>query len=414
MNELLARVAELVRARSGIRIRPAQFATLEAAAARTFDADLDMALRGLTDEAGGARLLDHLIDELTVKETYFLRNAEELRLIDWQAVHGLARKRGSDQIRAWSAACATGEEAYTLALLAAEAFGMQQPPVRILGTDISRTALDTARRATYGPRSVRNVERSLVVRHFQPGAGGLSPGPGLQHVVDFAQHNLALAPGPPAGAPFDLIVCRNVLIYFDRRSAEHAFELLQAALAPGGTLLLGAADRLSLGRLGRAPVRQQRHSRRERKRPAPLRRRRSAPTVSLEKAVDLADAGDLPGAVEMASRLLAGDPMNPATLYVMGLAQLALGETHAAVQSLRAAQYADPDFALAAFSLGRAHDANGDAPGARRAYEQALRTFDPDDSPYPALFERLDVGDVATACRARLLALSGAEDTPQR
>ena len=100
------------------------------------------------------------------------------------------------------------------------------------------------------------------------------------------------------------------------------------------------------------------------------------------------------------------DPMNAVARFVRAIAQLAVGDAAAAASSLRAALYAEPDFALAAFRLGRAYDVLGQPDAARRAYQRALRTFDPDDVRHGELLGPLDVADVAAACRQRLRALA--------
>src|SRR5205814_9563365 len=97
-----------------------------------------------TDPVTGPHLWAGLIDEITVKETFFLRHVEQLNELQWPRLLERARAAGSDRVRVWSAACATGEEPYSLALLACEAFGTNTPPVTILATDISASALARA------------------------------------------------------------------------------------------------------------------------------------------------------------------------------------------------------------------------------------------------------------------------------
>jgi tetratricopeptide (TPR) repeat protein len=92
--------------------------------------------------------------------------------------------------------------------------------------------------------------------------------------------------------------------------------------------------------------------------------------------------------------------------FIRGLVELEAHDGAHAVASLRRALYVDPTFALAAFTLGRAHDAVGDDSAARRAYEQALRTLDPEDERHELLLQQVDLGDVAAACHARLATLS--------
>jgi tetratricopeptide (TPR) repeat protein len=104
----------------------------------------------------------------------------------------------------------------------------------------------------------------------------------------------------------------------------------------------------------------------------------------------------------MVAALLAADPLDTDALYLRGLVALSAGQPQRAVGALRSALYADPAFALAAFTLGRAYDAAGDHPAARRAYHQALRLLDPQDHRHDLLLQQVDLGDIAAACRLRL------------
>ena len=438
MTDDFTDLAELVRQRSGIRLRASQSRWLSAALQRISDGDPAKILDDISDPIRGPALVDELIDELTVKETFFLREHAHLERIDWRGLLTRAQARGAGGLRAWSAACATGEEPYTLALLANEALGPGRAAVTVVGSDVSRTALRLAEQARYGRRAVRLLEPRLLDAYFVRDGDEYTPGAVLRQAVTFVRHNLALAAEPPAGGAFDLVVCRNVLIYLEPKAVEHAVALLRAALVPGGVLLLGTADRLCApqapGRAGEVERRRgerrvgdrreaapgaleavpgrRRADRRVADRRAGDRRRRDRrapgphPTPSLARALTEADAGDFAAAIATTGVLMAADPMDSAALYVRGLVELVSGDPAAAVRSLRSAQYADPDFALAAFTLGRAHDALGDATAARRAYEQALRSFDPDVPGPPQLLGVVDVGDLAGACRARLAALA--------
>ncbi|MHB8468896.1 MAG: CheR family methyltransferase [Gaiellaceae bacterium] len=220
---MLERIADLVHEESGIRLRPNQHASLRSAVTRLGWNPEDVV--GLAeDPACRARL----VDEVLVKETSFLRDRAQLDAIPW-----------SRTSRVWSVGCASGEEPYTLALLAAEAGATAD----VLGTDLSATALAAARAGRYRPRAVRAVEPLLRERYFVQDRDRLAVGERLRRSVRFVQHNVVRGPVPPAGETgFDLIVCRNVLIYFDGETAEQVVAALESALRAGGTLVLGAAD----------------------------------------------------------------------------------------------------------------------------------------------------------------------------
>ncbi len=380
MNRELDRVAAVLRGASGIRLEPSQYPGLRAALARVLPGgDAAAFLRAAQYPVAGAETVARLIDAVTVQESSFFRDRRQLDAVDWPLLLDRARAAGSDRIRVWSAACASGEEPYTLALMAAEAFAPAPPPVHVLGTDISATALEGARAAAYRERSLRAVEPGLRVRWFREEDGLFSLEDGSRRLVRFERHNLARDPIPPAGEErFDLIVCRNVLIYLDGETVERVIGALELALRPGGMLILGSADTLCgtvqrLARLG------EREAPSPGPAPPPARARRRAAGAVRRRGLVPAGPRRPPG-----GRGVHGGRLAPAALYV------------------------DQSFALAAFTLGRAHEAAGDGGSARRAYEQALRTVALADGRYDHLLERAGLGDVTAACRARLAALGPA------
>jgi chemotaxis protein methyltransferase CheR len=209
---------------------------------------------------------------------------------------------------------------------------------------------------------------------------------------------------------------------------------LERALAPGGVLVLGVADRLCRlpdparraarpeqprserparaagtwrARFGAKPSWRAASAAPEEAAPAPA----TAPAegaTPLADALAAADAGRIDEALAMTERALEADPLDADAHYIRGVAQLGSGEGSGAAASLRRALYVDPAFALAAFQLGRAYDLLGDAPAARRAYQQSLRTLSPDHERQRRLVAGVDLADVAAACGARLAALAQA------
>jgi chemotaxis methyl-accepting protein methylase len=348
-------------------------------------------------------LLERLIDEVTVNETFFFRQPDELEAIEWRTLLAAAADAGSPVVRIWVAACSTGEEAYTLAMLAGEAFGTAEPPVSILATDISTGALDRARAGRYRGRTVRTLDENMRRRWFVPDGDALAAGEALRGLVEFRRHNLVRDPVPAEGR-FDLIACRNVLIYFDGETVERAIATLEGGLAPAGMLLLGAADRLcdSARRLANPassrPERAAPVARRELRSPLGRDQTAIAPPPELATALAAANEGELRDALDVTDRLLEANPLDADAYFVRGLAELGLGDTDAAVSSLRRALYVDPSFGLAAFKLARAQELRGDRAAAARAYEQALHTLDPEDSRHDAILDQVDLADIAIAC----------------
>ena len=409
MTSPLEEVAALVHRESGIRLGTSQHSFLEAALGRIGpDHDPVAFLRRVSDPSRRTQLVARLIDEVSVKETSFLRDRQQLERMDWRLMLQNARTAGAERLRVWTTPCATGEEAYTLALLACEAFAPAEPPVTILATDISGDALADARAGLYRSRSVREVDPALRLRYFHERGERLVVGERLRSLVTFAGHNLTRDPFPPHGeAPFHLILCRNVLIYFDAGTVAQVVTSLERALAPRGTLVLGVADvlcrsasRLAATAVGGPPPP-----------PRPLRRPLGRPPTPEQPPgaaahAEAATATRSDEVLAQTSRLLAVDPFDAEAHFRRGLAQLESADPAAAVGSLRRALYADPAFGLAAFTLGGAHEALGEPAAARRAYAQALRTLQPHER-HEQLLGQIDVEDIATAARARLQSLTG-------
>lgn len=415
MSRALAEISELVRQQTGIALPPSRQVAL-AAAVRRAAPDLTTAAFGLAaaDPVRGPDLVARLIDEVTTQETSFARDLGQLAAVDWQRLLHSARQAGSPAIRVWSAGCATGEEPYTLALLASEAFAPGRVPADILGTDISGSALAAAADGRYRERAVGSLPEPLRRRYLdrQADAGYLA-GPRLRGLVRFRRHNLARDPIPPPDeAGFDLVVCRNVLIYFEQPLTGRVIGALERSLRPGGMLVLGAAD--ALGRPGGRPAARAAPGPTEiipagqPLPPTPRRHAAGARQQRLAAALDAAGQGDRDGAMAAVASLLAEDPLDADAQYVTGLFALEAGDPLTAAAALRRAIYVDASFALALFALGRAYDAMGDCQAAQRAYRRVLRTLDPDDHRRELLLrqvhpgDQVRPGDIAEACRVRL------------
>jgi chemotaxis protein methyltransferase CheR len=435
MTPELREVAELIRSETGIVTRDNQVAGLHAALGRIEPGmDARRFLSQLSDPATGGQLLGLLVDEVTVQETFFFREERTLRAVDWDGLLSASRERGNGQVRVWVPACATGEEAYTLAMLASQALGPGTVPVSILATDVSTAALEAAREGLYSKRSVRGVPPELRTRHLRQVGRMFRLGDELRSLVRFERHNLVTGASPPPGeSSFDLVVCRNVLIYFEPKAVETVLESLEAALRPDAELILGAADRLTgtATRLAAGPVDLERREptppKRKLRRPLGLeeverpvaaappgsKRGRHAEPIGLqgprrrledriEDALLAADAGDLDRTIEMIEAVLSREPLHPDALFVKGIAELGRGDPAAAIVSLRRALYVEPSFGVAAFELARALDAVGEADAARRAYRRALGALGPGGDRESVVLERVDLRDVEAACVMRL------------
>lgn len=197
----------------------------------------------------GDEELQFLIDRISTNHTHFFREFKhfdflrEVVVAKWQADAGR-----SEPFRVWSAACSTGEEAYSIAIHLAEYFApANSARWQIEGTDISAGVLEIARRGIYEKEKLADVAPDVLRWHFQRGfnhwAGHLRVKDELRQRVHFQHLNL-LDRNYPFARPFDLIFCRNVMIYFDQPTQDTLVRQLTGALAPGGHLLVGHSESL--------------------------------------------------------------------------------------------------------------------------------------------------------------------------
>ncbi len=189
-------------------------------------------------------LLDDLIVELTVGETYFFREPAQFEFIRRVVLPGLRLDRGrAHPGQIWSAACASGEEAYSLAMLIEEEKLAGQ--VHVLATDISRAALSKARLGDYGPWSLRGEGEAIARRHLRREGNRIVVGESIRKSISFEYLNLALDVYPSFVTGtwgLDLVLCRNVLIYFDRDTVRAVAQRLYSSLAEGGWLITASSD----------------------------------------------------------------------------------------------------------------------------------------------------------------------------
>ncbi len=188
-------------------------------------------------------LSNQVVESLLNNETYFFRDRAPFDLLSAHALPNLAKRRAaSRRIRIWSAGCSTGQEAYSLAMLFAES----QPAwadwtIDILATDVSGSVIDRARSGIYTQFEVqRGLGIQQMIRWFEECDGGWRAVEPLRKPIRFQVHNLLER--PPHPSEFDIILCRNVLLYLSPEKRILAFERLASALAPDGWLMLGAGE----------------------------------------------------------------------------------------------------------------------------------------------------------------------------
>lgn len=239
------RILKWLEARTGLYFSERRCAEAEQgvrrAMARTGATDLDQFAASVARDGG---VIDELIAELSVTESYFFREPRQFGVIRNEVLPEIAQRLGDlHQIRAWSAGCAAGEEPYSLAIVFAQA-GLADRS-HILATDISRSALEKAKSGVYEAWSVSSDARQMAEGFLQERDGGYEVDEQIRQLVSFEYQNLVLDLYPCCAAEsgrMDLILCRNVLIYFEPAVIPVVAQRLFDSLAPGGWLITASTD----------------------------------------------------------------------------------------------------------------------------------------------------------------------------
>lgn len=361
-------------------------------------------------QADGAAL-DDLLNELTIGETYFFREPAQFDFIRGEVLPRLLSERGA--VRAWSAGCATGEEAYSLAILLQELGARAQ----VVGTDISRERLAHARRACYTGWSLRGVPEPVVERYFRRGRNRFELSSRVRGAVTFRPLNLADDAYPSAASGIwgmDLVLCRNVLIYLDPGTVARVARRLLNSLSQEGWLFLGASDpplsdlvpcevvvtgagvayrragRSTVGTAVFAPgaeaasvsappaVEAPRASlpralpeETAQGSPPPAERDDADADLCIARVRVLANQGRLADAGRACAAALDRHRTSAELAYLHSVLLAEAGLNREAAQAARRALYLDRGLAVAHLSLGAALTRLGDAEGARRALRNA-------------------------------------------
>ena len=334
----------------------------------------------LDDPSAGVREWERIESAVTINETFFFRFAEQFAALEGTILPRLIAQRGTDRrLRIWSVGCSTGAEPYSIAILLHRLLGPRLADWRIVirGTDIDADALATAREALFGRWALRTTEADARAALFDAEGDRFRLKPHYRAMVRFERHNmmtlLDMATAPDSGE-YDLILCRNVLIYFRPDVATAMVGALAGQLQQDGYLLVGHAEPnpgfdavaravdaggvLAYQRPGRpavampptAPVPT-----------APVRPRVPRPARAVMPA---------PVAAPPADRRERADPV---LQYREGLAADAQGDRAGAERGYRRALYLDSDFAMAHYLLGRLCLAQGRGADGRRSLANAAR-----------------------------------------
>jgi chemotaxis protein methyltransferase CheR len=196
---------------------------------------------------GGAPERQQLIDVVTIQETHFFRNPPQIRALRQHVLPELIRRSTAlnRPLTIWSAGCSTGEEPYSLAMLVRELMPMAtREHVRIVGSDVSATALAFADAGRYGARAVQMADPIDLGRWFDIDHGSYSVKDDVRELVDLRLHNLITEAPPFDSGEVDLLLCRNVTIYFNRTTTKALMSRFHTALGDGGYLFLGHSETL--------------------------------------------------------------------------------------------------------------------------------------------------------------------------
>ncbi len=355
-------------------------------------------------EAHGQLELLELMATASVHKTDLFRDEAQLEALEEHVLEPLARTGRPLQV--WSAGCATGEEVATLLLLLARVGA--HPASRVLGTDLSTSALAKAKHLTFSNEAMRRVPAALVAKHFSQHDGRMVLSPRLAAQARFQQHNLVETPYPfsDAGTVFDVVVCRNVLIYFTVDAAERTVGLLAERLAPQGTLVLSAAEPILKPRADLETVRFGGtffYARRDRVRepePEPLPPPRPSAPVAAPVAPTRPTPQPSPPARASTTPEEEGDQ-----LFSLVLDWSAAGQPDVETEAgLRKALYLSPQLAAARYCLGLLLEQRGLRADATTEYRRALSLLDQGQARATPFF--LNTGRLTTACRLALARVS--------
>jgi chemotaxis protein methyltransferase CheR len=191
--------------------------------------------------------LQLLTNLMTVNETYFFREAYQFECLVKSILPELtARREKGLPIRIWSIPSSSGEEAYSIAIYLLEFWkGLEDWDIEIISSDIDTKILDAARQGAYSARSIQHLPARVLNKYFKRTAGGYQIGMDLREAVEFTRVNLSEPADTRGYRNFDIIFCRNLLIYFDELSRKRAAETFFDAMRPGGFLCLGHSESMS-------------------------------------------------------------------------------------------------------------------------------------------------------------------------
>jgi chemotaxis protein methyltransferase CheR len=434
-----------VRSRMGLNFPRERWGELEKKIVLAVDSfgfpDTPSCIQWILSSRTDKRQLEILASCLTVGETFFFRENKSLLALTERVFPEIIRAHahGDRRVRIWSAGCSTGEEPYSVAMMVSEYPGLQGWEVSILGTDINQTFLRKAEAGSYTEWSFRGVAPGIREKFFQKGKGStFEILPAIKAMVTFAHLNLiddvypALLNNTNA---VDLILCRNVLMYFTPDYVQKVIDKLQQSLLPAGWLLVSPVEAPLVHRSIFTPLARtgallqkkatetpehkaivyDRIPRPEPRRPAPVAER-LRPAATYPRAMELYANAEYTGAIEILNvlasrpaaeapvfqllsrayankgrlseadawclRAIAADTMNAASRYLLALIRIEQLRPDDAMSALRKAIYLEPDFVVAHFTLAnlyRRRRKHGESERHLRNALRALQGFRPEE-----------------------------------
>jgi chemotaxis protein methyltransferase CheR len=416
-------VFDTIQAHTGLRVHNGRF---DEAARVVDDVLASMHPRGVDDLLFALQtstftepLWQKLIQAITVGETYFFRDQGQFDALRWHILPQLIARRqknGNRQLRLWSAGCASGEEPYSLAILLQELVPkIETWSITILGTDVNRAYLERARRGLYRASSFRNETPEYIQqRWFKVTPDGYQLDQTIRDMVVFFPQNLVNSNCPSSEnltMNMDLIMCRNVSIYFDQATVSEIVGRFYRALNDMGRLIVGHSElstdmyhEFSMRNYEKVVFYQKITSSKDKQdtlpatsfraesrpilcpavAPPPPAEPNPEPSITTEEsqvqsleavwsqAKEAADREKWEEALECLAQVETEYLFRPEFHYLRGLVQMAAGDAEKALWAWRQAIYCDPMFALAHYSLGELYAHLGEMKFAARHWRQAL------------------------------------------
>lgn len=424
-------LVELISTRLGLQFNDHRHRSLQGALERLPAPDNVTQLRQqLENSREDSVTWQYFVQALTIGETYFYRNLAHVNALRDHVLPALIesrRKSGQKILRFWSAGCATGEEPYTLAMILRDLIpDIDTWSITLLATDVNRDYLQRAREGFYRAHSFRGeTPEWLQKRWFTPKDNGFLLNPVIRKMVTFAPLNLITDEYPSAATgtmSIDLILCRNVTIYFDRPQTQLVVDRFYQCLVDGGWLIVGHSEpqpgvyqqyvthnmenTILYQKLVQMPAPRQAwyepvvrvnppvHAKPEApRRPILPTRVETKTVVAASSKIDIlaqaraaANNENWATAYRLLKEAEADDVLQPQIHYLRALIQMQQGDLTASMNSLRQAIYCDSSFALAHYMLGELHEKAGAINEARRHWRRAQQSLIGLDPQQPLMF----------------------------